>query len=73
MRYKNSDNFEDYYKHQGREEDRLRYEDIVLEKIMFGLRTNGFKKSLLADINQKNLEYLLGNNFLKESDDKILL
>lgn len=73
LRYKNSDNFGDYYKSQSIEEERLTNDDIVLESIMFWLRTDWFEKSLISHLNKKSLDYLLWNNFLREDEEKIFL
>ncbi len=72
-RYKNSDNFLDYYNFKGKELENLKKEDLFLEKIMFSIRTSGIPKELSKKLNKEKINYFIKNWFLEKNSEKITL
>jgi oxygen-independent coproporphyrinogen-3 oxidase len=73
IRYSNSSDFLKYYNNILEEKYILTKQDIFLEKIMFWLRTNWIKKSLIKFLNKEKISFFIQNSLLKETNDKILI
>ncbi|MDD5769686.1 MAG: coproporphyrinogen-III oxidase family protein [Candidatus Gracilibacteria bacterium] len=71
VRYAYKDDFLGYYALKLDYKEKLTKEEIFLEKIMFGLRTNGLKKDIYSKLNQEKLEEFIKTGYL-EFQDKIL-
>lgn len=72
-RYKNSDDFQDYYRGDKIEEEQLDQSAILLEQIMFWLRTSWFDKELLKHVSHDGYEHIKANGLIKEKKGKICL
>lgn len=73
MRYTNSDDFNEYYNWKNTFQEDLSENDILLERVMFWLRTSWLEKRDLHLLNQERLDYFLGNHYLEYSDDSVIL
>lgn len=79
-RYAYKDDFLWYYRKELEYDEVLCENDIFLEKVMFGLRTNGLTKDIYKKLNQEKIaDYIekwwlkIQNNFLKITDSGIPL
>lgn len=73
IRYANSDSFKDYYLLKKILENKLNENDIFLETVMFELRTSWLKEETFKKLDNKKINYLLENWYLKKESDKIIL
>lgn len=73
VRYKNSDEFWEYYKWEGITTDEINKKDVILEKIMFWLRTNWFDQKLLRYLDKNAFEKLKMQKFLRIRKWRIML
>ncbi len=73
LRYANADNFKDYYEQKKIFEEKLSQDDIFIEKLMFGLRTNWLEKEIYEKLDKNKINYFIENWYLKEKSDKIML
>lgn len=73
IRYKNSENFLEYYSWKWKEKEKLSDNDIFLEKLMFSLRTSWFKEDLIEKLNKEKVNYFLENNLLEKKWKNIIL
>lgn len=71
-RYHFPEKFLEYYKWTFFEE-LLSEKDIVIEKILFSLRTTGIKKDLLPFLDKKKIKEFINWNYLEEKEEKLIL
>ncbi len=73
IRYAYGENFKDYYSWKGYTEDILDEEAIRLEKMMFGLRTNGIQEWLIWDDKKEQLNSYIEQKYLAKDGDMIYI
>ena len=73
VRFNNSEKFNEYYSWKQIIEDKLTKADILIEKVMFNLRTNGLTKEIYKNINIKKINNLITKWLLCEENTKIVL
>lgn len=73
IRYRNSENFMDYYARKNIISEKNSPQDIFIEKIMFELRTSWIQKNKLEKLDKNKIDYFLENNYLEEKNDTIIL
>lgn len=72
-RYRNSENFVDYYARKNIIFEKNSSEDIFIENLMFELRTSGITKKTREKLDEKKINYFLENNYLQEKNNTIIL
>lgn len=72
-RFAYPNNFDEFYLWKIEFKEKLKKEEIFIEKILFSLRTSWIEKKLYQKLNQEKLKYFLENNLLKIKKDKIIL
>jgi len=72
-RYLNADNFKDYYSFKKIFEEKLDFDDIFLEKVMFSLRTTGLQKEIYERLNKEKIDFFIKNWYLEKKSNKIIL
>jgi len=73
IRYLNADNFKDYYSDKKIFENKLKKNDIFLEKLMFDLRTSWLEKDIYQKLDLKKIDYFIENWYLIKKFEKIIL
>lgn len=72
-RYRNSDNFIDYYWRKNIISDKNNSEDIFLESVMFGLRTSWINWELEKKLDTKKIKYFLEEKYLIRKNNLLQL
>lgn len=72
-RYRNSDNFIDYYARKKIITEKNNSEDIFLESVMFGLRTSGINTELEEKLDTKKIKYFLEEKYLIRENNLLKL
>ena len=72
-RYRNSDNFIDYYARKKIITEKNSPEDIFLESVMFGLRTSGISENLEIKLDTKKIKYFLEEKYLIRENNLLKL
>jgi len=72
-RFANSENFLDYYSKKWIKKEYLTKKDILIEKIMFSLRTYWMNKTLEKYLNKDKIKYYLKEKFLIRYWNKIII
>jgi hypothetical protein len=73
MRYRNSENFSDYYKREKIITEKNSAFDMFLEKIMFLLRTTGIPEEYLSELDNEKINYFIKNNYLVKKNQTLQL
>ena len=68
-RYENYDDFKSYYSWKIRCIEKLNKNDILLENVMFSLRTSWLKKEIYNKLNKEKIYYFIKNWYLKIEND----
>ncbi len=72
-RFRNSENFMDYYARKNIILEKNSQEDIFIENLMFELRTTGITVETKKKLDNKKINYFVTNNYLEEKNNKIIL
>jgi oxygen-independent coproporphyrinogen-3 oxidase len=73
IRYRNSDNFVDYYARKNIILEHNTPEDIFLESVMFWLRTSGITLALEKKLDAKKIKYFLDEKYLIRKNNLLQL
>lgn len=72
-RYRNSENFAEYYAKKNIIFEKNSEEDIFIETIMFELRTTGISNKNRQKLDEEKIQYFIENNYLEEKNNTIIL
>jgi oxygen-independent coproporphyrinogen-3 oxidase len=73
IRYRNSENFPEYYKREKIISEKNSENDIFLEKMMFFLRTSWIPNRFLSELDQNKIKLLLDEKYLKIENNTLQL
>ncbi len=73
IRYRNSENFPEYYKREKIISEKNSENDIFLEKMMFFLRTSWIPNIFLSELDQNKIKILLDEKYLKIENNTLQL
>jgi oxygen-independent coproporphyrinogen III oxidase len=72
-RYRNSDNFSDYYARKNIISEKNNSNDLFLEKVMFSLRTLWINRELEKKLDQEKIKYFLDEKYLIRKNNLLQL
>lgn len=72
-RYRNSDNFADYYSRKNIIKEKNNSEDIFLEEVMFSLRTSGINRELEKKLDTQKIKYFISEKYLIRNNNLLQL